>query len=140
MRNTTKILLGVLIAIPASLIVGAMITRNPTPATPTAVAVAAPAAKPAPPTLTSADVRAANVMALAEAVKENMGDPKSFQLVKAFATDNGTVCMKYRGKNKFNATVLEAIGMTAAGKATTWAAACPTGAKLHDMSHVSAMF
>lgn len=68
------------------------------------------------------------VVAGARWLKENMHNPKSFELVSAFVTDGGkAICYEYRGTNAFNAIVKNhrVISDTVnSGKATDWNKHC----------------
>lgn len=41
----------------------------------------------------------------AVALKKNMKNPASFELVSALRMDDGTICYEYRGTNSFNAVI-----------------------------------
>ena len=53
---------------------------------------------------------------LATAVKKSANDPKSIEFFEAFATDDGTVALRYRGKNAYGGTVVNSAILTKDGK------------------------
>lgn len=55
----------------------------------------------------------------AQAVRKSANDPASIQFAEAGYTDEGTVYLIYRGKNAFNATILNRAILTADGKAAS---------------------
>ncbi len=71
------------------------------------------------------------------ALKAAMKNPASFELVEADLADNGTLCVKYRATNSFNAvtTSIYAVNSTmASDKVADWNKHC-TGVPLRDFKH-----
>lgn len=61
---------------------------------------------------------------VASAVKENLNNPRSFELVRARVTAKGAVCLRYRATNGFNATVLAETNVDPLGKVKPTDALC----------------
>lgn len=85
------------------------------------------------------DEETQRAFAFASLVREKMNDPKSFELVNALVTAKGGVCIRFRGKNAYNATVTQEASISGADKLTTKAAACPAAHKPRDVTYIKAM-
>lgn len=76
--------------------------------------------------------------AVVRSLKNNMKNPKSFELVSAHMMTSGSLCITYRGTNSFNAIVTSHYVLSADGgsdRATTWNASC-AGKSGKDLTHV----
>jgi hypothetical protein len=70
------------------------------------------------------------------ALRASLKDPSSFELVQAARRpDNGTLCVTYRAKNSFNATIVERNAIAKNGVLQDFNAAC-AGKKFEDISYI----
>ncbi len=60
----------------------------------------------------------------AKAIKANMKNPASFELVNAILLDGGPLCLEYRGTNSFNAVVTQTAVIRRDFKAGDWNRDC----------------
>lgn len=86
---------------------------------------------------TMRDLEFRQAVAGARALKANMKNPASFELVFAGMNDEKTMCYEYRGTNSFNAVVTNryVIGEgVASGEPAAWNKHC-AGQRLTDYTH-----
>jgi hypothetical protein len=70
------------------------------------------------------EVEFQSVVARLRALKASTKNPASFELVKALLTDDGTVCVVYRGTNSFNAVVTENRAISKDARVVDWNRFC----------------
>lgn len=99
-----------------------------------------PAAAPAPGSEKAKDAETRRAFAFASVVRDKINDPKSFDLVQALVTSKGGVCLRFRAKNTYNATVLQEASLSSSDQITTRQRACPAADKPRDVSYIKTMF
>lgn len=70
-----------------------------------------------------------------KALKETFNNPSSFELVKAFRLDDGTLCIKVRGTNAFNALITKFLAISATGQEMDFDDAC-SGKSGEDITYI----
>jgi RNA polymerase subunit RPABC4/transcription elongation factor Spt4 len=71
------------------------------------------------------------------ALKESVKNPASFELVQALRMTDGTLCVRYRGTNSFNAIVTEQVPILRTAKLGVWNTHCG-GKKGEDITEIKA--
>jgi len=69
------------------------------------------------------------------ALREEMKNPPSFELVEAINLENGTLCVTYRGTNGFGGVVTDSKAINSDAKIIPYAAAC-NGKSGDDVTHL----
>ena len=69
------------------------------------------------------------------AIRSTLKDPSSFDLVFAGVTDQGTLCLQYRGKNSFGAVVPEQKAISSQLKTLDWNKNCGNKT-MQDFTHL----
>lgn len=70
-----------------------------------------------------------------KALKESFNNPTSFELVNAFRLDDGTLCIKVRGSNSFNAIITKFLAISSTGHEMNFENAC-SGKSGEDITYI----